>query len=223
MVRLRGNLKDLFGALVNYGSLNVQLCGFDPQLPRVAGTGLLANIAPIKVECPLGTYDFTIYGNDVITPANTYYAITVLDDRNNVVQAAAYQFANGVDTALDQVAPYDPASGFVPPAPGVVAGTVIVPYGLNPNFDASLIVAGVITFEMTLTGNVNSSAILNVTPGQIITFIITQDGVGGRTFVWPANALGGTIVNPDVNGVTTQSYVVRSNGTLLATSAGTYN
>jgi len=41
---------------------------------------------------------------------------------------------------------------------------------------------------MTLTGNVTSSSFTNAvtSAGQEVTFIITQDGTGGRTFAWPS-------------------------------------
>lgn len=49
----------------------------------------------------------------------------------------------------------------------------------------NLALGNVIT--MTLTGNVTSSSFTNAlaAAGQEVTFIITQDGTGGRTFVWP--------------------------------------
>jgi len=56
--------------------------------------------------------------------------------------------------------------------------------GASLSIDLSL--GNVIT--MTLTGNVTSSSFANAVAaaGQEITFIITQDATGGRTFVWPA-------------------------------------
>lgn len=49
-------------------------------------------------------------------------------------------------------------------------------------------------FTMTLTGNVASSTL--TMPGlpvpSLISFELTQDATGGRTFVWPTNVLGAT-------------------------------
>lgn len=64
-------------------------------------------------------------------------------------------------------------------------------------------------FQITLTGNVTSS-ILNmtgVTAPSIVSFEISQDSTGGRTFVWPVNVVGGSLVNPSANQVTTQSFL----------------
>jgi hypothetical protein len=60
---------------------------------------------------------------------------------------------------------------------------VSVPFSATPIFDAS---QGSI-FEIVLTGNVTSSTLINVAPGQRLSFIIHQDATGGRTFVAPAN------------------------------------
>jgi len=61
-----------------------------------------------------------------------------------------------------------------------------VPYSATPVFDASL---GDIQI-ITLTGNVTSSTLINAVQGQNISFFISQDAVGGRTFAWPSNVKG---------------------------------
>ena len=38
------------------------------------------------------TLNVLLWGNDVITPAGTYYAISILDTQKNVVQSGIYQF-----------------------------------------------------------------------------------------------------------------------------------
>lgn len=60
-------------------------------------------------------------------------------------------------------------------------GINIVPYSPNPVFDLSL---GTTQFIL-LTGNVVSSTVSNPSNGQVYTFVIAQDGTGGRFFVWP--------------------------------------
>lgn len=59
----------------------------------------------------------------------------------------------------------------------------VIVFSGTPVFDAST--ANV--FEITLTGNVTSSTLSNVAPGQELAFIIHQDGAGAHTFVPPAN------------------------------------
>lgn len=63
-------------------------------------------------------------------------------------------------------------------------------------------------FDMTLTGNVTSSTLsmAGVPLPALITFTIRQDGVGGRTFVWPGNVLGASVVGGGANQVTTQTF-----------------
>jgi hypothetical protein len=51
----------------------------------------------------------------------------------------------------------------------------------TPVFDLSL---GTTQF-IRLTANVTSSTVTNPTNGQVYTFVIEQDGTGGRGFVWP--------------------------------------
>lgn len=55
-------------------------------------------------------------------------------------------------------------------------------FNATPTFDASLFSA----FSMTLTGNVTSSTVTNAKTGRVISILLCQDGVGGRTFAWPA-------------------------------------
>ena len=57
----------------------------------------------------------------------------------------------------------------------------LVNFSTTPVFDLSL---GTTQF-IRLTGNVTSSTVTNPTNGQVYTFVIEQDGTGGRSFVWP--------------------------------------
>jgi hypothetical protein len=62
----------------------------------------------------------------------------------------------------------------------------MVTFSATPTFDAST----ASTFKLTLTGNVTSSTLSNAVAGEPLAFEICQDGVGGRTFVPPANVQG---------------------------------
>ena len=69
-----------------------------------------------------------------------------------------------------------------------------VPFGVKPlagtsgtaTFDASKSSH----FTLTLKGNVTSSSLTGLTPGQVVTFVIQQDATGGWTFAWPAYVNG---------------------------------
>lgn len=80
---------------------------------------------------------------------------------------------------------------------------LVVSFSSTPVFDASVAT----DFEITLTANVTSSTLVNTTAGQFITFIIHQDGTGGRTFVPPANVPMATI-DGGANKTSMQSFKV---------------
>ena len=90
-------------------------------------------------------------------------------------------------------------------APGTFFGTVVVPFNVSPSFNAAAF--SLPTFLMTLTNNVTSSAVVGAVAGQTITFVITQDGTGNRTFAWPANFKGASAICPDASNVSVQSFV----------------
>lgn len=86
-----------------------------------------------------------------------------------------------------------------------ICGSTPVVFSATPAFDASTFALP--TFTITLTGNVTSSSVSNAVAGQTITFVITQDGTGGRTFAWPANFKGASIIGSAASSVTVQSFV----------------
>lgn len=93
-------------------------------------------------------------------------------------------------------------------AGGVSTLTTIVPYSATPTFvDA----AQNQLFTITLTGNASAQPITaaGIIPPGVITFEITQDGVGGHTFSWPANAIGvsSSIVSNTAAVATQQSFI----------------
>jgi len=86
----------------------------------------------------------------------------------------------------------------------------VVAFSATPVFDASL----GDTQEITLTGNVTSSTLVNTSPGQVVKFIIHQDGSGAHTFVWATSlsAFGGTI-DPGVSATSIQSFLIDASNT----------
>jgi hypothetical protein len=92
------------------------------------------------------------------------------------------------------------------------------PSSPSMTFDASL--AG--TLSVTLTGDVTAPTVTNFVDGNVVTFLICQDGAGGHAFNWPPNVAGGMIVGTAPNTCSAQSFV--SNGTkLYATTPGMTN
>lgn len=93
-------------------------------------------------------------------------------------------------------------------------GINILLYSATPVFDLSL---GTTQF-IQLTGNVTSSTVTNPTNGQVYTFVIEQDALGGRSFVWPTtfqntgpiDTFDGT-ANPSTNAVQQFVYINSTN------------
>lgn len=87
---------------------------------------------------------------------------------------------------------------------------ITVTFGSTLTFDCSKANG----FQVTLNGNVTSSTVVNATPGQIVTFVIIQDGTGSHTFAWPSSMTGAAPIDPTPNITNVQSFVARADGTL---------
>ncbi len=135
----------------------------------------------------------SITGTNPITGAGTFTLNLNLANQNaNTVLAGPASGGAGAVTARALVA-------------ADLALTVAVPFSATPVFNAGL--APIPTFTMTLTGNVTSSTITNASGGQLATFVITQDGTGGRTFAWPPNFKDPSPIAPDATLVSVQTFV----------------
>ena len=224
-ITLTCSLLDFSGAQIGSAAspafLRVALCGTGPYLPAITGTGMVGKVASWPGDLPYTGSQLSIHlwGNDVITPAGTYYAISVLDAGRNVIQTAAYRFTGTQTIDLSAAIPMPP----LPISPTVQAGFVTVPFSTNPVFDCALLHAGIIAFEITLTGNVSGATLINPQPGQLVTFFIVQDGVGARSFAWPANVRNGTEVEAEASTLTIQTFQVRGNGLLYPIAPATVN
>jgi hypothetical protein len=89
------------------------------------------------------------------------------------------------------------ASAFAP------GGFSSVAYSATPSFDAGT----ASTFKMTLTGDVTSSTLANAAAGQMLNFVLCQDGVGNHNFVWPSNVKGGMAVGLEPSKCSAQGFV----------------
>ena len=87
--------------------------------------------------------------------------------------------------------------------PGDLPLQTAVAFTPTPIFDASISSS----FQIILTGNVTSSTLANTLPGELLTFIIKQDGTGSRTFVWPTNILGAGTIDATLNSVNIQTFI----------------
>lgn len=142
-VTVKANLESVLGAGFVGGFLRITLCGFGATIPRVSGAGVIADAGIPLLAGPQadGAHPVTqlIWGNDLITPAGTFYEIAILSSTQEVIQAGMYQFVNTAGTvdlagaqqlvgpagvAPDNIA-YLPCTGAVPGAVYVSPGPVI--------------------------------------------------------------------------------------------------
>ncbi len=195
------------GSISDPAALRIALCGFGATLPRVAGTAMLARTGPIFEQTTSGAISVPLYGNDVITPAGTYYDIALLDAAGIVIQSAAYQFTGSGTFELSSLSPY------LPVQPAQPNGYVVVPYNATMAFDAAGWWAPIV-FDTTLTGGVGSASLRNIRTGQMVQFIIRQDATGGHVFTWPANVQNPPLVNSAPNSKTTGLFFMDDTGNL---------
>ena len=97
---------------------------------------------------------------------------------------------------------------------GDAAETIAVTYGATPTFTAVSNTSTV--FTMTLTGNVTSCTLAGMTSGQVVTFRLTQDGTGGRTFACGGLTGLGAIAGT-ASGTCSQTFVATSSSAATTT------
>jgi hypothetical protein len=242
-VTIVANMTDLIGAASAGSTLSIMLAGFGSQVPRIAGTGLIVKTVPLPIVADAtGLITRVIFGNNVITPAGTYYAMTFTDNAGNVVQMNAYQFlVNGT---------YDLSAAplFDPPPPTDNGGNPVLqnpPGAITQTIDGSIIIEG----NLTVTGLINGGAAASpfiVAPAAVAIFdgnsgsgfklTLNQNTVGqfqnmaGKlmvavrivqpaagptfTFTWPANVRNGGVINPQNGSRNVQFFSPDADGSL---------
>jgi hypothetical protein len=100
-ITLTANLQDITGnhagTTSNPAVLRIALAGFGLTLPCIPGTSNVAQSGPEDFYDTGSGIEVQLWGNDVLQPPGTYYAITVLDGAGNIVQTGAYRFT-GTET-----------------------------------------------------------------------------------------------------------------------------
>jgi hypothetical protein len=86
----------------------------------------------------------------------------------------------------------------------VLPAMISVAYATSLVFDVSLSTG----FDLVLSGDVSASSLVNFAPGQILVFIIAQDGAGGHAFSWPPQITGTAPVTATANAVTVEAFIV---------------
>jgi hypothetical protein len=203
MFTLQGGNFQSGGIPVANGSVVLSLSN---PLATVIATGAAAMVTYIfnldaNGNLPAGSQ---VFGNAELTPGGTFYTAQVFTGPNGT--------GTLVSTATWVVGPSAPYAGTLFPNVTVLpvvsfTGQVILPrsvvtFSATPAFNAAV----ASSFDITLTGNVTSSTLTGPSGGQLIVFAITQDGVGGRTFVFPTNVKGAVAIDPAAGKKSTQAF-----------------
>jgi hypothetical protein len=136
-VTLTATTKNFMGNAALQGYLRITLCGFGPALPSVPTVCMLANAGVPQLLGPASSFSQLLWGNDVISPAETFYEVAMLDANKNVIQAGVYQFPNATGTidlssAAQFIGPYGMSLPSLAPAPcsGAVPGSTYTAPGI---------------------------------------------------------------------------------------------
>ena len=218
MVTVTGKLESAANGTGVMGVIEVMLCGYGSWVPRVDGKAMVARIQESAIAVASdGTFSFQVDPNDTIVPENTYYTVTVKDDNGDIAQVNAYRFLSFPGTYdLNSIDPFNP--NFPPPPLPPLNLLLILPPSDNMIFDGATFTS----FKTTLNQNVTHPTIQRMRPGNLYTFIIQENNVGGWTFAWPPGVSNATLVDPTANGGTVQTFVADETGALWPIGPGTY-
>lgn len=218
----------LTGKLVNIagddapeeGSITIALCGYGSQVPIVPGSGIIGRLTTLEIDADAnGDVEAELWGNDKIAPAGTYYTVTVKNSNGDIMQVNAYVFTDGASYDLGKAIPFDPNQPPPQLPPLIINQLLIIAFSPTPDFPGDQY----LSWGIQLTGDVTSSTTSNTFAGNLYTFIITQDNIGGHEFVWPANVFNATPVSPTARAITVQTFVcLANNGPLLPIGPATY-
>lgn len=72
-----------------------------------------------------------------------------------------------------------------------------------------------------MRSDITSPRVLNISPGQLYTFVFTQDGIGDHTMNWPPNCINAAPIDPEPNSITVQNFIGNTGGILYTNIAPT--
>lgn len=200
-------------------TLDVQLCGYGSQIPRSPSYAMFGRLTEREITVDVdGNFAFTVTPNDEIEPAGTYYTVVVKDKNEDIAQINAYRFTGPGPFDLNIFPPYDPNQP-PPSLPPLLTNLLLhVAFSPTPNFPGDIYTA----YRFDLSGDVTGGTISGMVPGNLYTFIITQDAVGGHAFVWPTGVNNGSVTSATPNASTIQTFVAVEDGTLYSVGPGTW-
>lgn len=230
-VHLFGTLENIVtpapgtAAVVAGAKVRVELSNYGPYIPAETGTtrGTLAKGTEYASTPQPGHFEAYLFRNDQIYPIGSFYTVIVEDADGNVIQCGAYRFNQDGDFDLATQTPIDGQDPPPPLPPTPPYSELLIVTDVSAHFDGSVYSA----FECTLTQDVTWAWLSGFIPGNLYTFTIIQDAVGGHIFQWPSgpppyNMFNAADVCPVANSRSTQTFVADENGKLFAVSASTW-
>lgn len=219
MPSVSGTLQTVLNEDADVGTVEVALCGYGSQVPRLNAAALGARVMDDTVEVGTdGSFEFDVIGNDLIVPQGTYYTVTIKNENGDITQVNAYVFLSTTgDYDLDTTPPFDPSATAPPTIPPPLANLL-----LTIGYDPAAVFPGdtYTSWQMWLTGDC-APQFTNLVDGNLYTVILYQDDVGSHQFLWPDNVFNGITIDPEPNSTTVQTFVATS-GNLYAIAPGTW-
>jgi hypothetical protein len=101
MITLTGNFEALTGS--GNGYVILTLINYGTNIPRLYGGGVIVN--PTYQTSPGANFSVNLWGNDAITPANTYYQVSFYGAGQSLIATEIYQFNGSGTFDLSEVTP----------------------------------------------------------------------------------------------------------------------
>src|SRR5579864_8304087 len=79
------------------------------------------------------------------------------------------------------------------------------------------------TFYIRMVTSIRNLQILNISPGQLYVFVLTQNATGGHIVQWGAQALNPTALDPTPHSVTVITFIGQPGNYLQANVAGAWS
>lgn len=146
--------------------------------------------------------NITIWANDELTPSGTTYLANLQDKFGGRLDTlGTWSIAGASPIDLSQMVPTSSSITFANPGPSYI----VVPFSATPALTGPGGLSPVVTFEITLTGNVTAPVLSVINKGSIVILKLIEDNVGGRTFAYPSNIKGFQTLDTTPNAINIQA------------------